>query len=100
MDDILSLEEKKEAARQLACGARRMAIGICGTWVRFRCTELHATGVKGEIDLVGYHGETLAFVEIRTRTVSEVLSVLPELSATAAKPQVFVRAARGFLSEG
>ncbi len=25
-------------------------------------------GIKGEIDLVGYDGKTLAFVEVRTRT--------------------------------
>ncbi len=30
--------------------------------------------------LVGYHGETIAFVEIRTRTVREDISGLPELS--------------------
>ena len=28
-------------------------------------------GAKGELDLVGYDGETIAFVEIRTRTVRE-----------------------------
>src|SRR5260370_12906647 len=26
-------------------------------------------GIKGEIDLVGYDGKTLAFVEVRTRTI-------------------------------
>jgi len=28
-------------------------------------------GAKGETDLVGYHGDTLAFVEVRTRTARE-----------------------------
>jgi putative endonuclease len=28
-------------------------------------------GIKGEIDMVGYDGQTLAFVEVKTRTVSE-----------------------------
>ena len=28
-------------------------------------------GAKGEIDLVGYDGDTLAFVEVRTRTARE-----------------------------
>jgi hypothetical protein len=37
-------------------------------------------GIKGELDLVGYDGETIAFVEIRTRTVREDISGLPELS--------------------
>ncbi len=37
---------------------------------------------KGEIDMVGYDGKTLAFVEVRTRTVREEMSALPELSVT------------------
>jgi putative endonuclease len=28
-------------------------------------------GIKGEIDMVGYDGQTLAFVEVKTRTVVE-----------------------------
>jgi len=28
-------------------------------------------GIKGEIDMVGYDGPTLAFVEVKTRTVAE-----------------------------
>jgi len=36
-------------------------------------------GIKGEIDLVGYDGKTLAFVEVRTRTIREDLPALPEL---------------------
>ena len=28
-------------------------------------------GIKGELDLIGYDGKTLAFVEVRTRTVKE-----------------------------
>ena len=28
-------------------------------------------GIKGEIDMVGYDGQTLAFVEVKTRTVAE-----------------------------
>jgi hypothetical protein len=37
-------------------------------------------GIKGEIDLVGYDGKTLAFVEVRTRTIREGLPALPELT--------------------
>jgi len=55
---------------------------------------------KGEIDLIGYDGETLAFVEVRTRTVREGdLSGLPELSVTTDKQRVVVRTALRFLSE-
>lgn len=57
-------------------------------------------GVKGEIDLVGYDGETLAFVEVRTRTVrGDALPALPELSVTTDKQRVVVRAAQRFLRE-
>ncbi|HXT76569.1 MAG TPA: YraN family protein [Candidatus Eisenbacteria bacterium] len=46
-------------------------------------------GAKGEIDLVGYDGDTLAFVEVRTRTVrDDVLPALPELSVTTDKQRV------------
>ena len=56
-------------------------------------------GSKGEIDLVGYDGATLAFVEVRTRTVREELTALPELSVTTDKQRVLVRTAQRFLSE-
>ena len=42
-------------------------------------------GIKGEIDLVGYDGKTLVFVEVRTRTIREGLPALPELSITREK---------------
>jgi putative endonuclease len=54
---------------------------------------------KGELDLVGYDGETLAFVEVRTRTVREGMSALPELSVTPGKMHVVVRTAKQFLRE-
>jgi putative endonuclease len=55
-------------------------------------------GIKSEIDLVCYDGETLAFVE-RTRTVRDGLSGLPELSVTTDKQRVLVRTAQRFLLE-
>jgi putative endonuclease len=56
-------------------------------------------GSKGEVDLIGYDGATLAFVEVRTRTVREQLSALPELSVTTDKQRVVVRTAQRFLAE-
>lgn len=56
-------------------------------------------GAKGEIDLVGYDGETLAFVEVRTRTAREDQAALPELSITAEKQEVVARTARRFVME-
>ena len=56
---------------------------------------------KGELDMVGYDGPTLAFVEVRTRTLrdGDGLSGLPELSVTEGKQHVLVRTAKHFLNE-
>lgn len=56
-------------------------------------------GAKGEIDLVGYDGATLAFVEVRTRTVRDDQTGLPELSVTGEKRRMLVRTAQRFLAE-
>jgi putative endonuclease len=59
-------------------------------------------GAKGELDLVSYDGDTLAFVEIRTRTILDdraTLPALPELSVTQSKQAVLVRTAQRFLSD-
>jgi putative endonuclease len=55
--------------------------------------------VKGEIDLIGYDRETLAFVEVRTRMAREDQAALPELSVTAEKRRSGGRTARRFLTE-
>lgn len=56
-------------------------------------------GIKGELDLVGYDGKTLAFVEVRTRTVKQDAAALPELSVTREKQRVVIRTAQRFLAE-
>jgi len=56
-------------------------------------------GIKGELDLVGYDGATLAFIEVRTRTLREDLTALPELSITTDKQRVVIRTAQRFLAE-
>jgi len=55
--------------------------------------------MKGEIDMVGYDGDTLAFVEVRTRTLRDELTALPELSVTLGKQQMLVRTAKLFMHE-
>ena len=54
-------------------------------------------GAKGELDLVGYHGETIAFVVIAARAVLEDISGLPELSVSYGKQSLLVRTAQRFL---
>ena len=54
---------------------------------------------KGELDLIGYDGETLAIVEVRTRRVQKSQPELPELSITNEKHELLLRTAHYFLRE-
>ena len=82
------------------CAAKLTPTGICGGMDMFLWHEITCPrGAKGEIDLVGYDGPTLAFVEVRTRTESEEHTALPELSITRDKQNVLVRTAQRFLAE-
>src|SRR6185436_9115518 len=56
-------------------------------------------GIKGEIDLIGYDGAVLAFVEVKTRTAERNVSGLPEDAVTPDKRRLVSRMARQFLSE-
>jgi putative endonuclease len=63
-------------------------------------------GMKGEIDLAGYDGKVLAFIEVKTRTsdTDEIVKpgerkVLPEDAMTAGKRHSIVRMARMFMVE-
>jgi putative endonuclease len=54
---------------------------------------------KGELDLVGFDGDALAFVEVRTRAAAKGAIALPELSISLEKHQMLVRTAHAFLRE-
>src|SRR6202163_381784 len=56
-------------------------------------------GMKGEIDLVGYDGATVAFVEVKTRTATHGAFGSPEEAVTHEKQQHLSRMARQFLRE-
>lgn len=56
-------------------------------------------GVKGEIDLIGYDGEILAFVEVKTRTGDPELFGVPEEAVTPEKRRYLSRMAHQFLAE-
>ena len=56
-------------------------------------------GMKGEIDLVGYDGATLAFVEVKTRTTLRADVGSPEDAVTRDKQWHLSRMARQFLRE-
>jgi putative endonuclease len=58
-------------------------------------------GIKGELDLVGYDGPVLAFVEVKTRTVDSAEPPLarPEDAVTFEKRRNLARMARQFLAD-
>ena len=95
-----SVTQRKHAARR---------IGIRGETYAYWYLRRHGyifvarnytpRGTKGELDLVGYDGEILAFVEVRTRTLREELTALPELSVTTDKQRALIRTAQRFLAE-
>jgi putative endonuclease len=58
-----------------------------------------APGLKGEIDLVGYDGPVLAFIEVKTRTASDKALATPEDAVTEEKRRNLDRMARRFASE-
>jgi putative endonuclease len=60
-----------------------------------------APGLKGEIDLIGYDGPVLVFVEVKTRTADADRAPLtrPEDAITPGKREHLTRMARHFVSE-
>jgi putative endonuclease len=56
-------------------------------------------GMKGEIDLVGYDGKTLAFVEVKTRTSLREDVGSPEDAVTPDKRRFLSRMARQFVRD-
>jgi putative endonuclease len=58
-----------------------------------------ASGFHGEIDLIGYDGPVLAFVEVKTRTGDDSVRGRPEEAVTPEKRRRLVRMARQFLAE-
>jgi putative endonuclease len=61
------------------------------------CRNFRAPGIKGEIDLVGFDGPVLAFIEVKTRTSRPGHSSLPEDAITTDKRRFLTRMARQFL---
>jgi Holliday junction resolvase-like predicted endonuclease len=90
-----SSEEKKLAARRTGVRGETYAYWyLRRQGYIFVALNYTSRGVKGELDLVGYDGKTLAFVEVRTRTIREDLPGLPELSVTREKQHLVVRTAQ------
>src|ERR1700748_2068507 len=104
-DGIIDAEELENAMRMAARqeGMRGETYAYwylrCAGYV-FIARNFSPRAAKGEIDLIGYDGETLAFVEVRTRTVRDGnLPGLPELSVTTDKQRMVALTAMRFLGE-
>ena len=54
-------------------------------------------GFKGEIDLVGYDGPVLVFIEVKTRAADKEDRLAPEGAVTEQKQRFLARMARQFL---
>jgi putative endonuclease len=54
-------------------------------------------GLKGELDMVGYDGSVLAFVEVKTRAVAGREQPAPEEAVNADKRRYISRMARQFI---
>src|ERR1700676_1722926 len=95
-----SPEARKHAARQTGIRGETYAYWyLRRRGYVFVARNFPPRASKGEIDMVGYDGKTLAFVEVRTRTVREEMSALPELSVTPGKQHLLARTAQHFLTE-
>jgi len=81
-DREISPEQRKHAARRAGVRGETYAYWYLRRhgYIFVARNYTPRAAIKGELDLVGYDGETLAFVEVRTRTLREDLTALPELS--------------------
>jgi putative endonuclease len=100
VDPDESLAQRKHAARRTGIRGETYAYWYLRRHgYVFVARNYSPRGTKGELDLVGYDGKTLAFVEVRTRTLREELTALPELSITTDKQRVVIRTAQRFIAE-
>src|SRR5579863_5554500 len=96
-------------AHTTAAGRRARRTGVRGETYAYWYLRRHGyvmiarnftqRGIKGEIDLVGYDGKTLAFVEVKTRTSRRDEFGTPEDAVTAGKRRHLSHMARQFIRE-
>ena len=103
------LAESSASATRAATGLQARRTGVRGETYGYWYLRRHGyvmiarnfqvRGIKGEIDLVGYDGETLAFVEVKTRTSPRDAFGSAEDAVTPDKQRHLSRMARQFLRE-
>ena len=103
------LAESSAPPTRAAAGHRARRTGVRGEtyayWYLRRngyvmiARNFSSRGIKGEIDLVGYDGTTVAFVEVKTRTSPRDEFGSAEDAVTLEKRRHLSRMARQFLRE-
>ena len=103
------LAESSPSATRAASGRKARRTGVRGETYAYWYLRRHGyvmiarnfqvRGIKGELDLVGCDGETLAFVEVKTRTSARDAFGSPEDAVTPEKQRHLSRMARQFLRE-
>jgi putative endonuclease len=92
--------EKKQAARRVGVRGETYAYWYLRrlgyVFIARNFTPSHA---KGELDLIGYDGDTLAIVEVRARLATPDKPAQPEMSITRGKHEVLIRTAEYFVRE-
>jgi putative endonuclease len=95
-----AINEKKQAALRVGVRGETYAYWYLRrlgyVFVARNFTPSHA---KGELDLIGYDGDTLAVVEVRTRFPTPDKPAQPEMSISRGKHEVLIRTAEYFVRE-
>lgn len=101
----LSWKERRRAVTAAAANADHLEIGRRGETLAYwflRCNgytmvarNLRLRQEVGELDLVGWDGRVLAFIEVKTRTCEEFGA--PELAVGAAQQQRIAHAAQFYM---
>lgn len=100
------LEADAEDSSEAAARRRARRTGVRGETYAYWYLRRHGyvlvarnytlPGIKGEIDMVGYDGPVLAFVEVKTRAAVEPGQPRPEEAVNREKRRHLVRVARHF----
>jgi len=95
-----SADEKKQAALRVGVRGETYAYWYLRrlgyVFIARNFTPSHA---KGELDLIGYDGDTLAVVEVRTRLATPDKPAQPEMSISRGKHEALIRTAEYFVRE-
>lgn len=96
---MLDQAKKHEALQISVCGETYAYRYLRRLGYIFIARNYMPSRAKGELALIGYDGDTLAIVEVRTRRAQKGQTAQPELSVTKEKHEVLVRTAHYFPRE-